>query len=205
MAQKKAVLNTMVQCSFEKFEQNSMNITVQIEQFNNHCDMWDIASAKRVMLFLSCIRHDLYRLLRDQVAPETVKDQTLDILTSKLKHSFESKTNEIVGRYSFHSMKQGGNQSEINFIVLPRKQEIKCDFGVTTDDEQVMMLEQSCKERSNVYPLFHFLFTCLNFLTIYMRTLRDGNYQLNIEGISKMVPSFMFYTVPTMQNGSLST
>lgn len=67
------------------------------------------------------------------VAPEAVKDQSLDTLTSKLIHHNESKTNIIVELYRFHSIKQGEHQSPRDFVQL-RKQASKCDFGETADN-----------------------------------------------------------------------
>lgn len=78
---------------------------------------YGIFHLKKVILFISSIGHELYSLIKDLGAPQSVKDQTFDTLSSKLVEPYEPKTNVIVNRYRFHSIKQAEYQSAKDFIM----------------------------------------------------------------------------------------
>lgn len=83
---------------------------------------------------MSSIAHDLYSLLRDLVSPESITYQTFDLVASKLKEYFVSKTNVIGERIRFHSMKEAELQQAKDFVMYLRKQAYKYNFGASTND-----------------------------------------------------------------------
>lgn len=67
-------MSTSEQDGFEKFDAETMNIEVYLEQFSAHCETWNIESSKKVTLLISLFGHELYSLLRDLLAADSVKD-----------------------------------------------------------------------------------------------------------------------------------
>jgi len=79
------MLGTNAQQIFERFDPNTMNIAVYLEQFDTLCEMWNIPIERKVILFISSIGHRLYSLLWDLFAPEVVKEQSFEDIAKKLQ------------------------------------------------------------------------------------------------------------------------
>lgn len=59
-----------------------MNTNVYLEQFSAFYETWNVSSDKKTMLFVSSIGYNLYSLLRDLLAPTSVKDCTFEVITN---------------------------------------------------------------------------------------------------------------------------
>lgn len=81
--------------------------------------------------FLANIDHELYSQLRDLFLPHDLANQTLE---TALKVHFEAKSNIIVERYKFHSLRQSEIQLFQDYVLLLKRQAAKCEFGVLLDD-----------------------------------------------------------------------
>lgn len=97
------IINNASQHNFERFDPETIDISVYLEQFSAYFETWkkNVATEKKNMLFVSSIGHSLYGLLRDVLAPGSVKVNSFDGIASKLIDHFKFKTNFIVEKYNF--------------------------------------------------------------------------------------------------------
>lgn len=73
------------------------------------------------MLVLSSIRHELFTQLKDMFAPPDLMTQSIDEIKSMLKAHFTERSNLIVERYKFHSLRQAELQSSQDYLMKLRK------------------------------------------------------------------------------------
>lgn len=96
----------MFTLAMDRFIRSQMDITVYIAQIENHCMPYNIKPEKKVNLFLANISHELFSQLRDLFLPQELSEQTFETIKNTLTDHFQPRSNIIVGRFKFHSLRQ---------------------------------------------------------------------------------------------------
>lgn len=89
-------------------------------------------SHKRVTL-LTLMGSEAYETVKETFARELLAYKTCEEIKAKLKEKFDSKSTEIVGRYTFHLIKQTEIQTISGFVRVVKQQVIKCECGEFRD------------------------------------------------------------------------
>lgn len=85
----KEAQSTLAQTNFEKFDPDTMDNMVNLEECEMFCEMVGIPVDKKVIIFITSIGHQLDSLLRDLFSPKLVKEQSLEEICKKLSEHYQ--------------------------------------------------------------------------------------------------------------------
>ena len=71
---------------------------------------------KQVPIFLNVIGANTYSLLRNLLAPDTLKDKSLTEIKTALKTHFEPKRSKVAERFHFHRRNQKPGESVVEYV-----------------------------------------------------------------------------------------
>lgn len=86
---------------------------------------------KKINLFLAGICHELYTQLRDFCLPKELSEQSFDDIKGILQEHFRFKSNLIVERFKFHSLRQSELQSPQEYLVLHKSKQLDMCLVIT--------------------------------------------------------------------------
>lgn len=87
----------------ERYDSNTMDMEVYLDQFENCCQVYEIKEDMKVITFLTCITHELYKVNKDIFVPEDVKAQTFTNFKQNVG-TFYHKGKCDCGALQFHSL-----------------------------------------------------------------------------------------------------
>ena len=120
-----------------EFRPGTARLSVYLEQFELYCKANSILNSKKVSLFLTVIGGQVYTLLFDLFAPDSLATKDYAAFVEKLKSHFDCKpTNVVADCYTFHQKNQGPNESIAEYVAELRCLASPCTFG--TFLEQVL-------------------------------------------------------------------
>ena len=118
----------------QEFQPDSESWTSYVERIKLYFTANDIASAKRVPVFLSVIGAKHYELLRNLLAPTQPKDKSFDALVKTLKDHYEPKPISIAERFHFHRRVQAANESVAEYVAELRRMTVHCEYGAFLEE-----------------------------------------------------------------------
>ena len=95
----------------EEFQPELESIAAYLERMELFFDANNIATGRRVPMFLSVIGSKHYSLLRNLLAPEKPSEASYDVLTAKLRDHFQLKKIVIAERFHFHRRNQAAGEN----------------------------------------------------------------------------------------------
>ena len=93
-----------------------------------------VAEGQRVATLLTVIGGTAYKIVRNFVAPASLKDKTCTELMDALSAHFSSKPLVIAERYRFHKRDQLPGESIATYVAELRRFARHCNFGMNLDD-----------------------------------------------------------------------
>lgn len=111
------------------FFHHQINLNVYLGQFENYCTAYSIKADRKVSLFLASIGQS-----RDLFLSKDFAEQSFDKIKGILRDYFQYKSNVIVERFKFHSLRQSELQSLYEYVIQLRKQAAKCEFGSNMEE-----------------------------------------------------------------------
>lgn len=118
----------------EEFQPELESIAAYLERVELFFDANNIATGRRVPMFLSVIGSKHYSLLRNLLAPEKPSAASYDVLTAKLRDHFQSKKIVIAERFHFHRRNQAAGETIADYVAELRRLSTHCEFGDHLED-----------------------------------------------------------------------
>jgi len=94
----------------EEFQPKLESIVAYLERVELFFDANNIATGRRVPMFLSVIGSKNYSLLRNLLTPGKPSEASYDVLTAKLQDHFQSKKIVMAEQFHFHRRNQAAGE-----------------------------------------------------------------------------------------------
>ena len=136
-----------------KFDQFLISDGDKYEIFKERVELFferhEVPVDKQTGIFLNDIDVDIYKLIKDTIAPLKPKDVSMKRIFDVLDGHFNVTINVRAERFKFGQVKQEADESLADFVVRLREASGKCDFGkfiVLTDKAEETKLKLLAKE-----------------------------------------------------------
>ena len=118
----------------EEFSPEKETISNYLERVEIFFQANTIADEKKVPVFLSIARGNIYALLHSLLSPTKPQEKTFAELEAELKKHFEPKKIIIAERFNFHRRNQASDESITEYVAELCKLAASCEFGGSLEE-----------------------------------------------------------------------